>query len=142
MGREKTFEIIYLEKHSDPRGDLFEILRFKDQKIPGKGYLYCFTINPGQRRGDHYHTKKHEWFSCVSGQAVALIEDKEGKKKKIMLDSDKPSVIYCGPYTAHALYNESKTPAVIVSYGSKEHDPKDPDTFKKIINATGRKRVS
>jgi len=122
-----------LKKHSDPRGELFEILRFKDDKIPGEGYLYCFTINSGQRRGDHYHTKKQEWFSCLSGQAVVLIEDKKGKKKKIVLDSKKPTLIYCGPHTSHALYNELKQPAVVISYGSKQHDPADPDTFKKFI---------
>src|SRR3989344_6899889 len=103
----EPYDIIDLERHSDPRGNLFEILRFKDHKIPGEGYVYCFTINPGQRRGDHYHTKKQEWFSCVSGKATVLVEDKEGNKKKIILDADKPAVVYCGPYTSHALYNES-----------------------------------
>ena len=129
----EPFEIISLTKHSDPRGDLFEILRFKDQQIPGEGYVYCFTINPGQRRGDHYHTRKQEWFSCVSGKATVLIEDKEGNKQKVILEAGQPAIIYCGPHTAHALYNESEIPAVIVSYGSKQHDSSDPDTFKKFI---------
>ncbi len=129
----EPFEVIVLKKHSDRRGDLFEILRFKDQSIPGKGYVYCFSINPGQRRGDHYHTKKQEWFSCVAGRAVVLIEDKKGNKKKVILDSKKPAVIYCGPYTSHALYNTSKTPAVLISYGSRQHDPENPDTISKVI---------
>lgn len=108
------------------------MLRFKDDNIPGEGYIYCFTINPGQRRGGHYHAKKQEWFSCVSGRAVVFIEDKNGGKKRITLDAAKPSVVYCGPYTSHALYNETKDVAVIISYGSRQHDPSDPDTFKKI----------
>src|SRR3989344_2412516 len=74
----EPYDIIDLERHSDPRGNLFEILRFKDHKIPGEGYVYCFTINYKQRRGDHYHTKKQEWFSCVSGKAVVLVEDRIG----------------------------------------------------------------
>jgi UDP-2-acetamido-2,6-beta-L-arabino-hexul-4-ose reductase len=130
----EPFDIVPLENHSDPRGTLFEILRFKDQKVPGEGYLYTFTINRGQRRGDHYHTKKLEWFTCVAGEAVVLLEDKDGNKKKIVLSAAAPAIIYCGPYTSHALYNEKKEIAVIVSYGSKQHDPVDPDTFKKFID--------
>lgn len=130
----KSYNVMNLKKHTDQRGSLFEILRFKDQKVPGEGYIYCFTVNPGQRRGDHYHTKKHEWFSCVDGQAVVLIETRSGLKKKIILNSKKPAVVYCGPYTSHALYNKSKSQAVIISYGSKQHDPKDSDTFRKFID--------
>ncbi|MDO8496963.1 MAG: WxcM-like domain-containing protein [bacterium] len=125
------YEVIYLENHVDPRGSLFEMLRFKDNNIPGEGYIYCFTINPGQVRGGHYHTKKQEWFSCVSGRATVYIEDKNGYKKNIVLEAARPAIIYCGPYTSHSLTNESQGTAVIVSYGSRQHDPSNPDTFKK-----------
>lgn len=130
----EPWDIIELTKHTDARGDLFEILRFKDYHVPGEGYAYTFTINPGQRRGDHYHERKLEWFSCVWGEAVVLLEDRDGNKKKILLGSDKPLLVFCAPYTVHALYNEKETPAVLVSYGSKQHDPEDPDTIAKHID--------
>lgn len=129
----EPFDIVDLTKHSDPRGDLFEILRFKDFKVPGEGYIYCFTINQGARRGDHYHERKLEWFSCVSGEAIVLLEDVDGNKKKIILSAIEPKIVYCGPGTSHALMNEKKEPAVMISYGSKQHDPEDPDTFPKRI---------
>ena len=129
----EPFDIIDLTRHSDPRGDLFEFLRFKDQKIPNEGYIYCFSINPGQRRGDHYHTKKLEWATCVSGEVAVLFEDKEGKKTKISLSSENPKLIYFGPYTSHTFLNEKDVPAVVVCYGSKQHDPANQDTFPKFI---------
>lgn len=129
----EPFDVIDLESHADSRGVLFEIMRFKDQNIPGEGYIYAFSVNPGERRGDHYHTKKQEWFTCVYGEAAILIEDKNGNKKKIVLNSIKPKLLYFGPYTSHAILNESKEVAVLVSYGSKQHDPNDSDTFKKVI---------
>lgn len=129
----EPFDILNLESHTDDRGTLFEILRFKDQGVPGGGYLYCFSVNPGQRRGDHYHEKKQEWFTCVSGEVVVLLEDKDNNKKKIILSAGHPAIVYCGPYTSHALYNESKLPAVVVSYGSAQHDPDNPDTYRKFI---------
>lgn len=129
----EPYDVIELELRTDPRGSLFEIMRFKDQNIPGEGYIYAFSINPGARRGDHYHTHKLEWFSCVYGEAVVLIESQDGKKKKIILSADKPKLVYFGPYTSHAVINESENLAVIVSYGSKQHDPNDEDTFRKFI---------
>ncbi|MDP6659888.1 MAG: WxcM-like domain-containing protein [Candidatus Pacebacteria bacterium] len=122
-----------MELHSDERGRLNEVLRHIDHGIPSGGQLYVFTINPGFRRGDHYHTYKREWFTCVSGEAIVLVEDKEGNKKKILLSSEKPAVFYCGPYTSHALINKGDVEAVVVSYGSHQHDPDEPDTYAKFI---------
>ncbi len=130
----KDCEIYELCNHSDHRGELFEVLRFKDQEVPGPGYLYCFTINPGERRGDHYHEKKHEYFACVSGVAIALVEEKSGKRHRIILDSKNPVAVYNAPLTAHAFLNESNNTAVLIAYGSRQHDPENPDTFPKVIS--------
>ena len=129
----EPYDVMDLKTRVDSRGTLFEIMRFKDQNIPGKGYIYAFSVNPGTRRGDHYHTKKREWFTCVYGEAVVLVEDKNGNKKKMILNASKPKLLYLGPHTSHAILNESKEIAVLVSYGSKQHNPKDPDTFEKFI---------
>jgi len=129
----EPFDVLDLELHTDTRGALFEILRFKDQNIPGEGYIYTFLVNPGARRGDHYHTKKQEWFTCVYGEVAVLVEDKKGNKKKITLNASKPQLLYFGPYTVHTILNESNGVAVLISYGSKQHDPKNEDTFKKFI---------
>lgn len=126
----EPFYYIKLEKHIDERGSLFEILRFKDLEIPGDGQLYTFTINPGKRRGDHYHIKKREWFSCVSGRAIVLLSHVNGKKQAYTLSAEEPAVIFVGSGTAHALINESPDQtAVIVSYGTTQHEIEDTDSF-------------
>lgn len=130
----KPYEFVRLVDHPDHRGNLFEILRFKDQGVPGDGQIYCFTIVPGVRRGDHYHTLKREWASCVAGKTFVLVEDKEGKKEKILLDAKEPSVIYFHPHTSHAFINEHDAIATIVSYSSKQLEAVDHDTFKKFID--------
>ena len=130
----KPYEVRMLDMKADPRGNLFEILRFLDDEIPGEGYIYTFTILPGQRRGDHYHEKKHEWFTCAFGRATILIETSDGKKERVVLDAEDPAVIYFAPGTAHALLNETNNTVVMVSYGSKQHDPANPDTIKKDLS--------
>lgn len=127
------YSVLELEVHSDERGRLNEILRHVDYKIPGEGQLYVLTINPGFRRGDHYHTYKREWFTCVSGEAIVLVEDKDGNQEKIVISAEKPKVVYCGPHTTHTLLNKTGSEAVVVSYGSHQHDPNETDTYPKFI---------
>ena len=122
-------EVRDLRRHDDARGGLFEILRFADGAVPGGGQLYTFTINPGHRRGDHYHTRKREWFTCALGRAVVLLTDtRSGREQVVELDAARPAIVYAGPYTAHALLNRADSVAVIISYGSEQHLPEDPDT--------------
>ena len=129
----EPYELVHLVEHPDQRGNLFEVLRFKDHGVPGDGQIYCFTIVPGVRRGDHYHVHKREWASCVAGKTFVLVEDKDGNKEKILLDASEPSVIYFHPYTSHAFINESDAVATVVSYSSKQLDSPDTDTFRKFI---------
>ena len=134
---EKPFEMIKLETHSDARGSLFEFLLFKDQEIPGEGHIYCLTIQPGTRRGDHYHEHKREWFTCVSGEVVVLVEEKSGTKHKVVLSAERPAVLYFAPFTAHTILNVTSETAVMVSYGSKQYDPNNPDNIRKVIQYDG-----
>lgn len=125
---------LYLTDYPDHRGNIFEMLRFKDQGVPGDGQIYCFSILPDIRRGDHYHADKREWASCVYGTVDVFVEDKNGIKQKFALDWKKPSVIYFHPYTAHTFINNSNDVAVVVAYSSKQLDKLNPDTISKIVN--------
>jgi UDP-2-acetamido-2,6-beta-L-arabino-hexul-4-ose reductase len=127
----EPFDVLTLRAHKDPRGMLFEILRFEDHDVPAGGQLYTFSIEPGARRGDHYHERKREWFTCVHGEAEVLLTASDGREGAFLLRSDEPSVVYAGPGTSHALINRGEALAVIVSYGSTQHDPEDPDTIRK-----------
>lgn len=124
------FDELELTPHSDPRGTLFEIIRFKDFNIPDGGQIYTFSINPGYRRGDHYHHKKVEWFTCVSGKAIVLLSTVDGSQSKaIEMSAENPKLVYAPAETIHALINMSDEKAVIVSYGTTQHDDSDPDTY-------------
>jgi len=126
----EPFEVRELLLRVDERGSLFEILRFADDGIAGGGQLYTFSVRPQQRRGDHYHLGKKEWFTCVHGRVQVLLDDRQGRTEVVELDADRPSIVYAGPGTIHALVNETTEVAVVVSYGSKQHDPDAPDTYR------------
>ena len=124
------FDELELVPHTDQRGTLFEVLRFEDFNIPEGGYIYTFSINPHFRRGDHYHHKKVEWFTCVHGKAKVLLSTVDGKQNKVIeISAAEPKLVYAPAGTIHALINQEEDVAVIVSYGTVPHDDGTPDTF-------------
>lgn len=130
MEWKKPFDVLKLKPHTDQRGTLFEIIRFKDFDIPEGGQIYTFTINPHYRRGDHYHKKKVEWFTCVKGKAIVLLSTVDNKQNiAVELSSDEPMLVYAPAGTTHALLNQTDDVAVIVSYGTIQHNDGDSDTF-------------
>ena len=50
-----------LETKQDDRGKLIEIFTFHE---PAAGLILYSTTKPGITRGNHYHTRKKEYF-CV-----------------------------------------------------------------------------
>ena len=138
----EPFDIRDLTIHVDPRWRLFEILRFVDDEVPANGQVYTFSVNPGMRRGDHYHLTKREWFTCVHGRVTVLLDDLHGRTAVVELDADRPGIVYAGPGTTHALVNQAAEPAVIVSYGSQQHEHDAPDTYQAVAvkDFTGEKR--
>lgn len=125
---DKSYSIEEIAMHCDARGALFEALRFSSQDIPMGGQIYVYTVAPGARRGDHFHERKSEWFTCVAGRVRLLMKTKNGDRVNQMLDADAPQMVFAGPGTSHAVANETQEIAVIVAYASKEFDPADPDT--------------
>jgi dTDP-4-dehydrorhamnose 3,5-epimerase-like enzyme len=132
MTKEKSWDKPYaiepLTVHSDARGALYEALRFSSQGIPAGGQIYVYTVAPGARRGDHYHEKKSEWFTCVAGRVRLLMKTRNGDCVNETLDAETPRMVFAGPGTSHAVVNETREVAVIMAYASKEFDPTDPDT--------------
>jgi len=122
---------INLNLKEDSRGTLNEILRFRDFCVPGNGQIYTFSINPLKRRGDHYHTKKDEWFTCVLGSVKVLCTNVDEKDFVYEISEKDPKTIYVPKLITHALVNTCNTRAIIVSYGSEQHNHNDNDTFYK-----------
>ncbi len=125
----RAYLIEDLEVHRDTRGALYEALRFSSQAIPAGGQIYVYTVAPGARRGDHFHERKCEWFTCVAGRVRLLMKTKDGDRVDETLDADLPRLVFAGPGTSHAVLNETEKEAVIVAYASKEFDPTDSDTI-------------
>jgi len=133
----KKSEIKYvvkeLEKHSDQRGWLIEVLKRNELKEDIK-QIYVATIKPGKIRGNHYHLKRVEWFFVVGAEAELYLGNIKTKEKICLkLSSKKPKVITIFPKTAHAVKNSSKKTIYLVSAQNTIYNAKKSDTYPYLI---------
>ena len=122
--------------HIDSRGSLHECMNIGGEfsDVPSGGHLYAFTILPKKSRGNHFHTKKEEWFMCLHGEVeIVLINEKTQIKQLNRMQGMDGKLYYIPALTRHTFINNSDQIAVIVSYGSEIFNPSNPDTFFKDI---------
>jgi len=107
--------------HQDERG----MLHWLSPKLLDFDYksIIVGSINPGYKRGGHYHKKTHELLVCVSGKLTFIL----GEEKTTMEPGDTVEV----PLNAmHWLANEGSETAYFLELKSAEFDKNDPDTFR------------
>ena len=98
---EEETEFINLEKHdtediSDKHinGSLTVIYRDYDEIIKNQPKMvYVSSINSGEIKGPHLHTKRNSYFTCIHGKVIFIIKDKNGKYLEIESSSENPILI-------------------------------------------------
>jgi len=130
MKKKIKYKIKKLEVHSDKRGWLVELLKANELEKPVK-QLHIASIKPGCVRGNHYHSKRMEWFFIVAGKAELSLQDIKTKEKiHFKLSPKEPKVITIFPYIAHAVKNIGKEIVYLVSAQSDIYNPRKPDAFR------------
>ena len=128
--------IIDIQRKTDERGWLAEIIKAKDLPSPEFGQFFITTAKPGIVKGNHYHTRKHEYFCVMRGKAILTLEELDKKSKKVMksedveLDSERLQLVEILPWTNHLIKNTGDSEMWLLVYVSEEFDAKDPDTFR------------
>ena len=103
MAQSLKYNLQNLAIHRDARGWLVEMLKQNEvgQKI---AQIYVASLCPGAIRGNHWHSKRIEWFFVIGGDVQVHLQDTKTKKTKIIdIRSDNPSRISIFPPVAHAV---------------------------------------
>jgi len=98
---DEYFKIIDLEKHETRdnkdqhvNGSLTVVWRDLDNIIKDEfKMIYVTSVNPGEIKGPHLHTKRNSCFVCIHGEVVFVIQKKSGEYEEIRTNADKPVVI-------------------------------------------------
>ena len=97
----KDFSVWDLEKHqtkditdSHINGDLTVIWRDWDNIIKDQlKMIYVTSVNPGEIKGPHLHTKRNSYFVCIHGEVLFVIQKKSGEYEEIRVNADRPVLI-------------------------------------------------
>lgn len=124
-------QIDVLDIKKDDRGWLAEILRSANLTGGARlSQIFVTVGNPGKTKGKHYHTRKTEWFSVVSGDAKLYLSDvRTGEEKVVPMGEKNMVTVAIPPHIAHAITSDGERPFYLIVVASEDFDPKDPDTF-------------
>ncbi|MHB8102958.1 MAG: polysaccharide biosynthesis C-terminal domain-containing protein [Methanosarcina sp.] len=115
--------------HKNETGSFQELARTNDVKF---GQLSHLVISPSCWRGNHYHTRKEEWFCCLGGKCeLKLINVNTKVSRSIVLDDSNREFVKVDPFENHIITNtDSEKDCELLIIISEEYDEEDPDTFK------------
>ena len=86
--------------------DWDKILKFEPKMV------YVSTVNIGEVKGPHLHTKRDSYFVCIKGKVVFIVKDEIGKYHEIESSENKPVLVQIPKNIASAhinLHNDSST---------------------------------
>jgi len=91
------------------------------------------TINPHTRRGEHYHTKKTEWFVALDGQAELSWKevgklDGEVHRETMVADFEHLRIFEVQPNTCHWVDSYSEKVFLMASFSTVEFNESEPTT--------------
>lgn len=120
--------ITNLHKKTDERGWLIEN---ENNEIKNKmKHFFVSFSNPGIVRGQHYHTKKVEWFLVVKGEASITFKDVKSKEVKVInVSAEKPQMVEIPVMMAHAIKNTGDQEMCLMAIVNEVLNQENPDTF-------------
>lgn len=108
----------------DPRGKFCELL-----KSNANGQISFLTINPGFKRGGHYHNTKTEKFVVLKGKVkFSFLSLLEKDSLEIYSNSENTEIIDSIPGWIHELENIGKEEAIVLVWVNEKYDRKNEDT--------------
>lgn len=106
-------------------GSLTVIWRDWDKLLNDPKMVYVSSVNPGEIKGPHLHTKRISYFTCIHGKVVFIIKEKNGNYVEIESSSEKPTMIIVPKNIASAhvnLFNNTSTVLALADISWKPND--------------------
>lgn len=111
--------------NADDRGSFVELV-----KLHGGGQVSFSTTVPGITRGNHFHTRKIERFSVISGKAKIELRKIDTQDKLVFeLDGNLPSYVDMPIWYTHNITNIGDNELLTVFWINEFYDPEDADTY-------------
>lgn len=121
---------VKLTRHADSRGSFFEIVRAHG----GSGQSSFSTTEPGISRGDHFHRRKIERFTVLSGTAtIALRRLFTTQVFEFAVGGESPAAIDMPTMWSHNITNTGSKVLYTSFWANEIFDPSAPDTIAEAV---------
>jgi len=121
---------IMIARHADERGSFFEIVRARG----GSGQSSFSTTLPGISRGDHFHRRKVERFTVLSGEAVISLRRLfDNEVLEFRVTGSSPVAIDMPTMWAHKITNVGSSELYTSFWSNEIFDPGAPDTIAEAV---------
>ena len=138
LNQDKPFSI-KLEKHQTKstvdqhvNGSLTVIWRDWDDII--KNYpkmIYVSSVEPGEIKGPHLHTKRNSYFVCVHGKVIFILKHENGDYEEIVSSEYEPILVFIPKGIPSAHINLSKSTSRVLALADIAWRPND-DEMKNV----------
>ena len=124
---------VRLEKHQtkDVRdqhvnGSLTVVWRDWDGILPtSPKMVYISSVNPGEIKGPHLHTKRNSYFVCIRGKVVFITKELSGKYNEIESSEEEPVLIQIPKGHTSAHINTTDKIATVLALADLAWRPND-----------------
>jgi len=128
-----TIRYIKLEKHQTRdikdqhvNGSLTVIWRDWDNILQfAPKMVYVSSVNPGEIKGPHLHTKRDSYFVCIRGKVVFIAKDLSGKYHEIESSEEEPVIVQVPKNHPSAHINITNQMATVLALASIAWRPND-----------------
>ncbi|MDQ4214243.1 NAD-dependent epimerase/dehydratase family protein [Microbacterium sp. ASV81] len=121
---------IRLQPHADARGAFFEIVRTHG----GNAQSSFSTTVPGVTRGDHYHRRKVERFTVLSGVGrISLRRLFTDEVVSFEISGEEPGAVDIPTLWAHNITNVGSEMLYTSFWTDDIFDPQNPDTIAEVV---------
>jgi|TARA_B110000263_G_C15090141_1_gene410434 dTDP-4-dehydrorhamnose 3,5-epimerase len=125
--------MIKLEKHETKdihdkhtNGELTVIWRDWDNIIKNHPKMvYVSSVNTGEIKGPHIHTKRESYFVCIEGKCVFILKNEKGSYEEIISSDDNPVMVHVPKNIPSAHINLSGKTSRILALADIAWKPND-----------------
>jgi dTDP-4-dehydrorhamnose 3,5-epimerase len=87
--------------------------------------VYVSSVNAGELKGPHLHTKRNSYFVCIRGSVVFILKEDTGKYIEIESSETKPVMVFVPKGIASAHINISNDVSSVLALADIAWRPND-----------------
>jgi dTDP-4-dehydrorhamnose 3,5-epimerase len=87
--------------------------------------IYISSVNPGEIKGPHLHTKRDSYFVCIHGRVVFVVKDPSGKYHEVESSEREPIMVHIPKNYPSAHINIADKVSTILALANIAWKPND-----------------